>query len=669
MIPVLKPRHIFLPVFCAVFALSMPALARDASFLPPPALSLEEKVDKEPMDLTKPPAFNFVTKGQKKDVKAKKTEEKTAKVKKEPAPKKEVKAPVKVEPKPKPAPTPVVLEEPSKVVEPDAIEMPAKPLSLGAPVAKALLPDVDPETLGTLSPEQGGLGASLWKDASRALVDRLMPAINLPTPSYTLNDLARRMFLTTAAAPMPAASGQAPVRTLMAQRLEGLMNLGAVREAWHLFTLADPTLIDPVTLTRLVEASLIGPESKKICDAVSGLMAAQAGQKSMRLDWQKTLLICQLRDGDKKAVQLSLDMMKEQKVNRDVFVQLLERNVLGKKKRLPRHLTPLRPAVLALLRETGRSLPSYLYKKPAAFLVPELVQAKAQKQKDRIKLAERSAASGILSKAQLIDVYQDVVSGRKSKKAGKATPPSIYRAMLFHAAKHEESPQKKINLIQKYLDDLPKSYQVSIPGQIAADVLLQVPVTSDQNSNAVFMARLFAMTGHMNKAMEWLNLARGVASRLGAIDKEINQNWPVFVLAGMVADGDYALGMKKWLAFTIDNKSKKRHAQRDYAGRVLLLLSASGYVVSETAWQSVIELSPPEKQKAPSPVLLERMHQVAKAGRKGEAILLGLLLQSSGGQSSLSVMVDTVRALRLAGLNSEMQSLAREILAGLTLAE
>lgn len=684
MTPVWKPKSLFIPIFCAVLAFSVqPAAAEDsraASFLAPPS-SPEAVKEGKAVDLSAPPPFEIKTK--KKVVtktESSKTPEKKADKKKEeskplslaPEPKKEPKKEAEAE---------VEVEVPSRIVtekEEDADEMMAaeeeleedepapallteRPLNLGAPVATALLADVDPETIGLLAPEQGGLGASLWKDASRPLVDRLMPAIALPTASYTLNDLTRRMFLTTAAAPLPSASGNEPKRSLMAQRLEGLMNLGAVRDAWKLFTLAEPSLVDPVTLTRLVEASLIGPESNKICEAVTGLMAQQSKQKEMQLDWQKSLLICQLRAGDKKAVQLSLAMMKEQGASRDIFMQLLERNVLGGKKHLPRHLTPLRPTVLALLREHGRPLPSYLYKKPAAYLVPELVKAKATRSRERVALAERSAAKGVLMGKQLVEVYQDVATEGKSKKKAKGL--EIHRAKLYQAALHEELPQKKIELIQEYLKGLPKTYQVGVPGQIAADILETVPVASDYNSSALYMARMFAMTGRVDKAMLWLKLAKDVASRVESAKPAISQNWPVFVLAGMIPDGAYTDGLNAWLDITLT--AGGHHAQRDYAGRVLLILSAAGYSVPETAWQSVVEIAPPKKQNLPSPVIMERMHQVAKAGRRGETILLSLLLQAGEDKPSLSVMVDTVRALRLAGLKTEMLSLAREALVAL----
>jgi len=618
-----KPRYFIMAIFCVALVFSSYSFAqednREASFLPPSKtlINKNKKEQKKPIDLTKPPEFSS------KEVKKEKKKEIVQK---------------KIEIKDK--------------------EIISKPVNLGAPVAKAPLADVDPETIGLLSPKQGGLGASLWKDSTRILIDRLMPAINLPTQSYTLNNLARRMFLSTAATPFPS-SDYTPKRSLMSQRLEGLMNLGDVNDAWNLFVLADPYLVDPVTLTRLVEASLIGSESQKICEAVSSLMATQSKQKEMQLDWQKILLICQLQNNDKKAVQLSLDMMKEQNIRRDVFLQLLERNVLGNKKRLPRHLTPLKPSVLALLRFSGKALPSYLYKKPAAYLVPELVLSKAQKSKDRILLAERSAAKGILTKKQIVNVYKDVAKEKtKLKKSG-----AVYRAKLYQASLYEELPQKKINLIKEYLGSLPKSYQTSTLGQISADILETIPVTSDYNSDAVYMARLFALTGRMDKAVKWLNLAKDVAERVKKTKIEINNNWPIFVLAGMISDGEYANGLNDWLHNIFNNNDL--HIARNYAGKVLLLLAASGYAVPETAWQKIIEPSSFVKEKMPSPVLIERINQISKSERKGETILLSLLLQSEIAQNQLNVTVDIIRALRRVGLKTDMLSLAREALISL----
>ena len=66
---------------------------------------------------------------------------------------------------------------------------------LGKPVEAAALSDINPESIGLFSATEGGLGAGMWKGTSRDLVERLLPDLNLPTFSPTLNNLAQRLFL------------------------------------------------------------------------------------------------------------------------------------------------------------------------------------------------------------------------------------------------------------------------------------------------------------------------------------------------------------------------------------------------------------------------------------------------------------------------------------------
>ena len=76
-----------------------------------------------------------------------------------------------------------------------------QPLELSKPVEKGELKSIDAETVGLIGADTSGLGAAMWKDTPREMVDHLLPAILLPTASPTLNDVARRFLLTTANAP------------------------------------------------------------------------------------------------------------------------------------------------------------------------------------------------------------------------------------------------------------------------------------------------------------------------------------------------------------------------------------------------------------------------------------------------------------------------------------
>lgn len=666
---------------------------REASFLPPPESLLKVAPVEAPLPSDKDTA------SAKTSVEPPKTTPDKAAQKLTTPPPFIPAAPVAVKPEPAPQP-PVTVEsviEKVKAAPAPAVPQPTKPepdlpitepvvipsapvaapsqlapVTLGEAVAQTTLADVDPETLGLLSVTSGGLGTSLWKDTSRGIVDRLMPAVALPTSSATMNDLARRTFLSTAAAPL-STDHQKPTRSLLSQRIEALMSLGAVAEAWKLAALADPKLVDEVTLRLLTEAALIGPDSKAVCDKVPSMMAAHATTEETGSEWQKALLVCQLRAGDTKAVQLGIDLMREQNAKDSVFLSLINKNVLANSPKLPRQLTPLRPSTLAVLRQINLPLPPELYARAEASMIPELLRAKSSDETARILLAEKSATKGLLTAAQLGDVYKDVVFSPEdsAKDPAQTAATVVSRTMAAQALLTEQAPQKKIDLTQKLMAGLEPASMLGAQGALIAAHLESVPVTTDFNAFAVTLARTFALAGKPDKAMAWLKLARASSAQGSEIKAQLTDSWPLFVLSGLVPDGEYAQGLKAWMDKTLTVKEGEDgnvvHERRALCSQILLLLNAAGYAVGEDAWQLVIEPTLPTKQWVPSALLVERLAQAASAGRKGEVILLALLLEGAGDELSkpLSVRIAVLRALRQVGLLAESQAYAREILIGL----
>jgi hypothetical protein len=635
---------------------------REASFLPPPAtlLKIDEVEQKEetPKDLTAPPPF--------------KPEVKTSTKTTVPDNKERVETKA-VDPE-KQLPSAPIQEGALALSTPSAstpkVPEVVAPVKLADPVSKSVLSDIDPETLGLLSAENGGLGASLWKGTDREFLDRFLPAISIPSSSPTLNDLAKRLFLSTAAVPASSGKGEPKAgRSLLAQRLEALIALGAVREAWELALMADPKLIDRVTLRSLTEAALVGPESKEICDKVPSLIAAHAqtaGEASA--EWQKSLLICQMRANDQKAVQLGVDLMREQNAKDAIFLSLMTKNYLGGADKLPRQLTPLRPTTLAVLRQLNKPLPPELYARADGSVVSELLLSQSRDEKARIQLAERAAAQGLISAKQLIQAYGSIAFKPEELAIANADQGVLGHALAAQALQNEKLPQKKIDIIQKIMSGSSLSALTGSLGHMIADYLDDVPVIADYNAFAVPMARYFALAGRPEKVLAWYNVAKAASANSPDLKVRFAEAWPLFVLSGIVPDGTYATGLKEWLDVALAPKSEQEdgtavHARRERCGQILLLLGASGYAVGEDAWLRVVEPIVPTKQIVPSPILLDRLKQAGQSARKGETVLLSLLLLNGApGEVPLEVHLAVVSAFRQVGLLAEAQALAREVL-------
>lgn len=532
-------------------------------------------------------------------------------------------------------------------------EVPAAPekleaVDLGQPVSSKPLADVDPETAGLLDVAQGGLGASMWKDTPRAFVDKFLQAVGLPTESPTLNDLARRMLLSTAALPEGAMAASVNLTTL---RVHKLIEIGAIPEAWRLVQSMKSGAVGEGTLRDLAQAALVGADRAAVCARIPDFMKEERNKTpESAIEWQKALVVCKMQANDSSAVQLGLDLLREQKAPEDSFMLLATRNYMGRSKTLPRRLTPLDPLNLAVLRQLDLPLPSELFARPAAGLIPELLLAKAKDEKARLKLAESAAARGLLSAGALAEIYKSAAI--PSENIADVKGPFV-RAALYQKAQSQTAPQDKVETARAMLADASPEMLAGSFGLVVAGMIEDIPVTTDYNVLASTGARLMAFAGNPEKAMAWVKLAEDVRGRLPEQNKPFLQSWPIFVLSGLIGEGAFANELKEWLDQTLKTeKPEEFPARQEAAGKILLLLSVSGFKVPEEAWMRVLEPLAPAKRVALDAALEERLRLAGQAQRKGETVLLTLLR----GEGS----ADAVRALRQAGMEAESRALARE---------
>ena len=87
------------------------------------------------------------------------------------------------------------------------------------------LRQLDPDSLGTLTIEEGGFGTLMWDGSPRRKIERLLPKLPTRSTSRTMRDLMRRLLLSKAKAPAgePLVPGQ---KDLIGTRLALLSAMG-----------------------------------------------------------------------------------------------------------------------------------------------------------------------------------------------------------------------------------------------------------------------------------------------------------------------------------------------------------------------------------------------------------------------------------------------------------
>jgi len=528
-----------------------------------------------------------------------------------------------------------------------------KSSALGVPVESGTLQNIDPDSIGLLTAEGGGLGATMWKDTPRELVDRFLPVLVLPTASPTLNGLAQRFLLTAANVPEGAGDKNS---SLTIMRIRKLLMLGDAVDAWNLALLARAGQIDDATLRLAAEAALISSVGQEVCEKLPSII-----QNHDNPEWQKSLVTCQLRANDAKAAQLGLEILHTQNIKDDTFFELAEHNIIGSAKSLPRHLTPLKPLDLALLRTINQPLPPELYPHPDAVLIPELLKANTHDDKARLALAERAAARSTISSKDLGAVYRsisfpsdDIANPPPSQEQG----PRL-RALLYQAASQEKMPPKRFGEVEKFMAGLDGSSFNGAAGQIMAEMIGNVPPSGDYAAYAVTALHVYILAGRPNEALGWLKAARQASTVLPALTDQVRVLWPLVVLSGIESDSDYTQNFGPWLDAMLKDANPARRGQ---TAELLAVFEAAGFAVPKEAWMRITDPPADEKRALPPPLLLiEALHSAGTNNQRGPAVLFILAMADGDGDGfSLLPSLEIIRGLRAVGLTADALAFARE---------
>lgn len=534
---------------------------------------------------------------------------------------------------------------------------PSQPLvELAKPVEATALGEINPESVGLLAASEGGLGASLWHGTSRAMVEQLMANLRLPTSSFTLNALARRLLISTTAVPD---GGSSISQSLPALRVTKLNALGDSDDAWKLSKLIKSDFLSEVALRQTLEATLVALNpAVNVCSLLPDIIKIHNGS-----DWQKILVVCQLRAKDTKAAQLSLDLLHTQDVKDDTFFALAEKNVIGESKQLPKQLSPLNPLTLALLQLTGLDVPADVFNHPEPSLIPALLHMPIKDEGVRLTLAEQAAEQGLISASDLETVYSNTspipVSAIKGSSVIDSAPYN--RALLYQASVQETTMQGRIDAMEKYVQMAPPSLLTGAGGIVAADMVSIVPVVPDFYAAAPWMIRVDLLAGKMSGAMEWMKLVRQGSETATSVAADVQYLWPFLVFSGIESDHDYMSDRSHWLDMMLHSTGAQTdRLMHERAASVLLLFDASGLVVSDNEWVRVFGVTDSDAHDGLSAFVLTRLRAAALANKRGEVAMLSLLASNPSSEDGFYAKLEIIRALRSVGLVGDATALARE---------
>ena len=518
------------------------------------------------------------------------------------------------------------------------------------------LPEARTDYAGILGAKDGGFGAEMWRGTDRGLVTRLLPSLPVATQSPAMQDLTRRLLLSSAEAPAGGGGGQ----NLIALRAERLAAMGHHQEAASLLHLMRERDIDAVSARIAVDALLLANDLDTACSQINNWIQ----QFDEDVYWQKALIFCQTRVGQLDEAALGLGLLREQgRVDDEAFYKLVDR-LSGVEDAVVETLPAPSVLHLAMLRAAGQPVPKSVLESDDPTLLAAVAASPDADATLRLAAAERAAAIGALSAEELRRIYADqpiepAELDAAVSQAEKDPQPSS-RAALYQAAARTSQSVARATILQKALGlalqngGYPTAVRVNLP------LLTELNPAPELAWFALDAGRALYFAGQHELADSWRLLAQEEASRDSEAATAASALWLLSRIAGtddqpLVWDAASVAAWRDHQAAGGDERAPQR------AARLFAILEALDEPVG-AAWRVLADGAPPGRQTLPNAALWFILGDTAEAGRVGETVLLGLLSLGPDGPATANpiILSRVLSSLRAVGLEVEARALGLE---------
>ena len=544
---------------------------------------------------------------------------------------------------PKNPSAPVSLGEPIKPTVPEPVELGTPTVSRDPMISVSdAADDVSVDGFGLIGEEKGGYAEDAWQGLTRPQANALLESINGGIVSDALREQMVMLLSSTATPPKPDAAG------FLNARLKTLVTIGKDDRAAEILA-AIPA---DRTTDQLAQISADMLLLKRDYDGVCA-KAAPAVERYATAYWQRLMVFCQQRTGQKNEAELGLSLLEEQNQKADAFflemLAAIDPAADGKKAitSFPKNPSVTDAAMLFATKQV--KLPKdYLTTAPLAIMRTVVTAQDATISAEvKASAAERLVLFGMAPAKTLVDSYLAITFTEKELATAPETAATISgvrgSALLYQLQKKQPTPQKRAAVIKLAFAHFEKSGLRSLAMKLYADDMAQISVNLSHDSvfSAVSATAIDTLifSDKLSAASRWHSFLPEQGS--GALSR--------FIYAEVI----------KWreakdagtLTITLPKAMPKEASASEIRKlfRLYSLAGALGQSLNDSDWQAISGYRADARVEIASPLMPAKL---AKAVEDDEAAKAVLLMVVMAGGSDLDKASDEVLATIVRGLVS-----------------
>ena len=542
------------------------------------------------------------------------------------------------------APPPTLPEEPAPAV-------PAGDEGISG-IEVGELGELDPDSGGILDVSMGGLGADMWVGTRRENLLRLLPQLPANYESPTLYGLSRRLLMSAAIAP---ARGETGANTsLIGLRIERLAAMGLVGAVAEMIGIAPPPESAGLLSRLHVDNRLLVGDKAGACEG------ATAGAAVLdRVYRDQVAIFCNLLAGEKEKAAFGVNLLHEAgELDDPAFFSLADALTEGTRPTV-KSLTDPAPLHLAMATAAEAKLPSDVLETDSLLILRALADSPLVSDSVQLAAAERAALSGAIGPETLSERYAAMEFSDKELNSALSIAEGDYsprnRALLYQSAKLQNLPVARGAAIQKAWELAAANGLYRLSVGVYQPELEALQPSAEVAWFAPEAARALFLLNQPDRALAWAATAQRFAKE-PAEKHATALLWPLSALAEGSATGS---GHARWLSAMAEVNATDAGMQ---AGFAYSLFEAMGERIAEDRWSGLLEGGARSDVLAPDPAYMRAFRKAASAGRRGETVLLAILILGGGSlaESGPALLSEIIVGLRKVGLEQEARQLAIE---------
>jgi hypothetical protein len=517
----------------------------------------------------------------------------------------------------------------------------------------------DPQDIGTIDEQSGGLGRSIWAGTPASLVARLIRQLPDAVASPAMRDLLRRLLLTAAVPPARDEGENAP--NLVALRVERLQAMGLLGSASTLMEIV-PNRDRDADLIRLnADNLLLRGDAKAAC--------AESQRQEVRLEeryWQQLLFFCHVLEGNIAEATLGANLLAEGgELNDRIFMILADGLLNGNTPAIDK-LGTISPLQIAMLRHARVPLAMDDLGQVDPSLLAVVATTPDVDLDLRLSAAEQAAQLGAMTPERLKTVYADApFSGEELENAlsiaeGARSPRG--RALLYQAAIEQDVPTARAEVLRKALILAREDGVYALTVRLYRPMLEALAPSAELSWFAGEAAHALYALDRVDLARSWVLELRYAVVRDPAAKPGLDALWALSLLAKVPESAETPVGTPEAWRMAVSARAPDR-APREIIDAMALLEFQDLYV-DRDGWRKLLSKDQRDVVgRQPGYAYRAALTAAAEAGRLGELILLAVSLLGDGelADVDLAVLGEIVAALKQGGLDAEARALVVEV--------